>query len=84
MTRPNSAGCEPSIVVETPWLLSRWPKVSTSARRGRFLSVSGSSLSSAHGISVSAAFLAPEIWILPDSGRPPRMMIWSIAQRLAA
>ncbi len=61
ITRPNSAGCDPSIVVDTPWPLSRCPNVSMSARRGRLRSVSGSSVSSAHGISVSAAFFAPEM-----------------------
>src|SRR3712207_8620476 len=51
----------PSTVVETPSWLSRCPKQSTSARRGRFLSVSGSPVRRAQGINVSAAFLAPEI-----------------------
>ena len=41
--------------VETPSWLSRWPNVSTSARRGRLASVSFSSVSSAHGSNVSAA-----------------------------
>ena len=61
ITRPKSSGRVPSIAVEAPSWLSRCPKLSTSASRGRLRSVSGSSVSSAHGISVSAAFFAPEI-----------------------
>src|SRR3546814_7360536 len=49
------------------------PKLSTSARRGRLRSVTGSSVSSAHGISVSAAFLAPEMGRRPWRRLPPRM-----------
>src|SRR5688572_27346786 len=78
ITRPNSLGFDPSIVVETPSWLSRWPKLSTSASRGRFLSVSGSSVRSAQGRRVRAAFLAPEMGILPSSLFPPRMTILSM------
>ena len=78
ITRPKSSGRDPSIVVDTPSWLSRCPKLSTSASRGRLRSVSGSSVSSAHGSKVSAAFFAPEIGILPWSGLPPLMMILSI------
>ena len=79
MTRPNTSGRLPSISVETPNWLTRCPNMSTSARRGRLRSVSGSSVRSAAGMSVSAAFLAPDIWMRPSSGRPPRMMILSIS-----
>jgi hypothetical protein len=78
ITRPNSAGLAPSIVVETPSWLSKWPKLSTSASRGRFRRVRGSSVSRAQGSRVNAAFFAPEIGILPLSGLPPRMTIRSI------
>ena len=79
ITLPKSSGREPATVVDTPnWFIKCW-KLSMSARRGRLRRVSGSSVSSAQGISVSAAFLAPEIGMLPDSGLPPRMMILSIA-----
>jgi hypothetical protein len=40
--------------------------------------VIGSSVSKAQGIKVSAAFFAPEIGIVPESDRPPRMMILSL------
>ena len=61
ITRPKSSGRAPAIVVETPnWFIRCW-KPSISASRGRLRSVSGSSVSSAQGSSVSAAFLAPEI-----------------------
>ena len=69
---------EPSTVVETPSWLSRWPKLSTSASRGRLRRVSGSSVSSAQGIRVSAAFFAPEIGMRPVKRLAAAMMIRSI------
>ena len=78
ITRPNSSGRVPSIAVEAPNWFRRWPKPSTSARRGRLRRVSGSSVSSAQGRRVSAAFLAPEIGRRPASRCPPRMRMRSI------
>ena len=76
--RPYSPFLTPSILVETPSWLSRWPKLSTSASRGRLPSVSGSSVSSAHGSRVSAAFLAPEMGIFPSRRLPPWIQMLSI------
>jgi hypothetical protein len=61
ITRPKSSGRDPAIVVDTPnWFIRCW-NPSMSASRGRLRSVSGSSVSSAQGSRVSAAFFAPEI-----------------------
>jgi hypothetical protein len=79
MTRPKSSGRVPSIMVEQPNWLSRCPKLSTSARRGRLRSVSGSSVRSAQGSSVSALFFAPEIGMVPLRRLPPRMRILSMS-----
>ncbi len=49
-----------------------------SARTGTWRKVSGSSLRSAAVISGSAAFLAPPMGMVPESGLPPRMRILSI------
>ena len=46
-----------------------------SARSGRLVSRSVSSVSRLAAISGSAAFLAPLITISPLSGRPPRILI---------
>ena len=72
-------GRDPAMVVEIPnWFIRCW-NPSMSARRGRLRRVSGSSVRRAQGSRVSAAFFAPEIWMVPESGLPPRMMILSIA-----
>ncbi len=63
--RPISPFLTPATAVETPSWFNKWLKVSTSARRGRLASVNFSSVSRAHGISVSAAFFAPLIGISP-------------------
>ena len=81
--RPNSPFLTPAILVETPSWLSRWPKLSTSASRGRLPSVSLSSVRSAQGSSASAAFLAPEIGILPSRRLPPLIQMLSIGGALA-
>jgi hypothetical protein len=80
ITRPNSSPFTPFTMVDTPSMLSRCMKLSTSARRGRFLSSRISSVSSAQGISVSAAFLAPEMWMRPLRRLPPRMRIRSMGR----
>ncbi|CDO35070.1 hypothetical protein SPHV1_2190007 [Novosphingobium sp. KN65.2] len=78
MTRPKSSGRDPAIIVETPnWFMRCW-KPSISASRGRLRRVRGSSVSSAQGSSVSAAFLAPDTGIVPERRFPPSMMILSI------
>ena len=79
ITRPNSSGRAPSTVVETPSWLRRWPKLSTSARRGKLPSVSFSSVSSAQGSRVSALFFALEIWISPSRRFPPWIQMLSTA-----
>src|SRR5512141_2100349 len=49
-----------------------------SARSGRLARTSGSAVNRLAAISGSDAFLAPPILIVPDSGTPPRIRIWSI------
>src|SRR5829696_725306 len=71
---PGSSG----IVIATPCCTNRFAIVRMSARSGRLLRISGSALSRLAVISGSAAFLAPPIWIVPDSGTPPRIRILSI------
>ena len=66
------------MVVEMPNWFSRCWNPSISASRGRLRSVSGSSVKSAQGSSVSAEFFAPEIGIVPDRRLPPSMMILSM------
>jgi hypothetical protein len=79
ITRPKSSGRAPAIDVDVPnWFIRCW-KPSISARRGRLRRVTGSSVSSAQGSSVSAAFFAPETGTVPERRLPPRMMILSIA-----
>jgi hypothetical protein len=78
ITRPKSSGRVPAMVVDAPNWLSRCWNPSMSARRGRFRRVSGSSVSSAQGSRVSAAFFAPEIGMVPERRLPPWMMILSI------
>jgi hypothetical protein len=79
ITRPKSSGREPAMLVEMPnWFIRCW-KPSMSARRGRLRRVSGSSVSSAQGSRVSAAFFAPEIGMVPEGACRPRMMILSMA-----
>ena len=51
--------------------------------RGKLRSVSGSSVSSAHGSSVSAEFFAPEMGMVPERRFPPWMMILSIESRFS-
>ena len=53
---------------------------STSARCGTFSSVSVSSVSSDAIISGSAAFLAPEIGIVPRNWLPPTILMRSISE----
>ena len=64
--------------VETPSWFIKWLKLSTSARRGRLARVSFSSVRSAQGIRVSAAFFAPEIGMSPLSWLPPLIQMLSI------
>src|SRR5690606_32931853 len=71
------------MLTDTPNCVIRCWKLSISARRGRLRRVSGSSVRSAQGMSVSAAFFGPETGIVPDSRLPPRMMILSMNERLA-
>src|SRR5215204_6426771 len=77
-TRPGSPPESFGIVIATPCCTSRLAIVRMSARSGRLLRTSGSSLKRLAAISGSAAFLAPPIWIVPDSGTPPRIRILSI------
>src|SRR5712692_5219693 len=58
--------------------------VAMSARSGKFARISGSAVSRLAAISGSAAFLAPPILIVPDSGTPPWIRILSIALLRAA
>ena len=51
--------------------------------RGKLRRVTGSSVRSAQGIRVSAAFLAPEMGIVPERRLPPRMISLSIGKRLS-
>ena len=68
------------MLVEMPnWFRRCW-KPSISANRGKLRKVSGSSVSKAHGSSVSALFFAPDIGIFPFSALPPRTIILSIAR----
>jgi hypothetical protein len=68
----------PWIAVVTPnWFIRCW-NPSMSASRGRLRSVNGSSVSSAQGISVRAAFFAPEIGMVPERRLPPSTMILSM------
>src|SRR5204862_4612835 len=55
----------------------------TSARRGRFPSVSDSSVSKAQGSRVSALFFAPLIWMSPFSALPPLIQMLSTSRGLA-
>ncbi|MNC87256.1 hypothetical protein D3C83_29670 [compost metagenome] len=66
-----------SIETATPICASRFNIVLTSRRCGTLVTVSGSSVSSAAVRIGSAAFLAPETAISPESGAPPSM--WSLS-----
>ena len=69
----------PATVMSMPWFCRmRWRR-RTSARRGTLDNVSVPGVSSDTIISGKAAFLAPEIGMLPFSRLPPRMRIRSIS-----
>jgi len=65
-------------LVDTPSSLSKWPKLSTSASRGRLPSVSLSAVSSAQGSKVSALFFAPLMWMSPSRRLPPWIQMLSM------
>src|SRR5258708_7668878 len=64
--------------IATPCCTRRLAIVVMSARSGRLARISVSSVNRLAAISGSAAFLAPPILIVPDSGTPPRIRILSI------
>ena len=67
-----------AMVIVTPCWTRRCDSVVMSASTGTWRKISGSSLRSAAVISGSAAFLAPPMGMVPESGFPPRMRILSI------
>src|ERR1700693_6140145 len=64
--------------IATPCCTRRLAIVAMSARSGRLARTSGAQVSRLAAISGSAAFLAPPMLIVPDSGTPPRIRILSI------
>src|SRR5260370_26077106 len=70
--------------IATPCCTRRLAIVVTAARSGRLARTSGSALSRLAAISGNAAFFAPPILIVPDSGTPPRIRILSIILAPAA
>src|SRR6185437_15811721 len=76
---PCSCGVRaPTMVTAAPCWTRRCDSVVMSASTGTWRKVSGSSLKRAAVISGSAAFLAPPMGMVPESGFPPRMRILSI------
>src|SRR3984893_9330246 len=75
----SSPGRLPLTVTSTPWLLRmRWSRP-TSASRGTLSSFNVPSGKRLAIIKGGVAFFAPEIGIVPTSGRPPLIRIRSIA-----
>src|SRR5262245_57552359 len=68
----------------TPICASSFDMVRTSMSRGRLVSLSGPSVSSAAHRIGSAAFFAPETRIAPSRRRPPRIFSLSMDQPLSA
>src|SRR5229473_2618011 len=88
-TRPGrSAGAPVSLgapmPIATPCCTNMLAIVAMSARSGKLARISGSAVNRLAAISGSAAFLAPPILIVPDSGTPPWIRILSIAWLRAA
>src|SRR6266851_4008499 len=82
-TRPERSAEGPALSgapmsIATPCWTRRLAIVAMSARSGRLARTSGSPVNRLAAISGSAAFLAPPMLIVPDSGTPPRIRILSI------
>src|SRR5262245_55707253 len=72
----------PDTMMSTPWLPKMRCRDATSASRGTLSRTSVFSVRRLAIISGSAAFLAPEIGIVPCNGRPPTMRMRSMSPHL--
>src|SRR6266851_7075302 len=88
-TRPGRSAPTPAcsgapMPIATPCCTNMLAIVAMSARSGKLARISESAVNRLAAISGSAAFLAPPILIVPDSGTPPWIRILSIAWLRAA